>query len=140
MKPNTTTATRRSDGLRQMLTERRRTLQSDFDERLRGGRADRTNEVRDTVDLCDVGIEEELSFALLQMGRDALARVDAALAGLDAGTYGTCFDCGTEIATRRLQVLPFAVRCQQCEANHEAGETPSRGHADPTLFPDVHGV
>ena len=127
-----------------MLTLRRRALQSDFDERLRGGRTDRTNEVRDMVDLCDVGIEEELSFALLQMGRDAQARVDAALAGLDAGTYGTCFDCGTEISTRRLQALPFAVRCQQCESVHETGEAQSRPRSQSqtgqTLFPDVHGV
>src|SRR3954447_11098668 len=37
--------------------------------------------------------------------------IDDALARLDAGTFGTCVDCGTEIPADRLEALPWARRC-----------------------------
>lgn len=52
--------------------------------------------------------------------RDELLRIDAALARLEAGTFGTCADCGEEIEPRRLRALPHAVRCQGCEEAREA--------------------
>jgi len=46
---------------------------------------------------------------------ETLARVTAALAHLEAGTYGRCMECGGEIAEARLRALPFASRCRDCE-------------------------
>jgi len=94
-------------------------MQAAVTERMRDSRADRSNEVRDMVDQCDVGIEEELSFALLQMRTEALVGLDAALARLDASKYGVCRDCGSEIAEGRLHAMPFAVRCRRCEETLE---------------------
>ena len=134
----------RTDGLRQMLTDRRRRMRADVEERIRDGRTDRSNDVRDIIDICDVGIEEELSFALLQMRTEALARVDAALARLEAGKYGACSACGAEITERRLRALPFAVRCRACEERHEQEQGRDRrdlqrqGHM--MLFPELHGA
>ncbi len=71
------------------------------------------------LDQCDIGIEEELSVAVLQISTEALDGVDAALARLDAGTYGACCDCGSEIAQSRLHAMPFAVRCTRCEEQWE---------------------
>lgn len=127
-----------------MLTDRRREMQADVEERMREGRTDRSNDVRDIVDLCDVGIEEELSFALLQMRTEALARVDAALERLEDGKYGACFACGAEIAESRLRALPFAVRCRACEERHEQeqgkGRRDLRRQGHMTLFPDFQGA
>ena len=50
-----------------------------------------------------------------------LARVDTALARLDAGSYGTCAACGDPIEPRRLEASPYAVQCAAC-----AGATPKR--------------
>src|SRR6185503_16184060 len=44
-----------------------------------------------------------------------LAEVDAALARLDAGTFGTCVRCGREIAQERLDALPWAAHCIDCQ-------------------------
>lgn len=133
----------RTAGLRQMLTSRRREMQANVEERMRDGRADRSNDVRDIVDLSDVGIEEDLCFALIQMRTEAMARIDAALERLDAGRYGVCFACDTEITESRLRALPFAVRCRACEERHEREE---RGRLDLrrrgyiTLFPESQGA
>ena len=124
--------------------DRRREMRADVEERMRDGRTDRSNDVRDVVDQCDVGIEEELSFALLQMRTETLARIDAALGRLEAGNYGACFACGAEITESRLRALPFAVRCRACEERHEQEQGKGRrdlqrqGHM--TLFPEFQGA
>ncbi|TNY38599.1 TraR/DksA family transcriptional regulator [Thermomonospora catenispora] len=48
--------------------------------------------------------------------RKTLEEVEAALARLDAGTYGICEGCNEPIPEGRLEILPYArfcVRCQQ---------------------------
>jgi RNA polymerase-binding transcription factor DksA len=44
----------------------------------------------------------------------ALAAVDAALASLEAGTYGSCTDCGGQIPSERLAAVPAATLCVRC--------------------------
>lgn len=44
------------------------------------------------------------------------AEVDAALACVDAGTYGVCEVCGHPIPPERLEARPFATRCVACAA------------------------
>jgi len=63
--------------------------------------------------------EREKDFGLLAAARQTLERVDAALRRIDAGTYGTCEACGRPIDPARLQALPFATRCVDCEAEEE---------------------
>jgi RNA polymerase-binding transcription factor DksA len=43
-----------------------------------------------------------------------IGEIDAALARLDAGTYGRCVSCGAEIPEERLELRPFAGRCVAC--------------------------
>ena len=42
--------------------------------------------------------------------------VRAALAKLDAGTYGRCDGCNALIPEGRLEALPWATRCVDCQA------------------------
>ncbi len=42
------------------------------------------------------------------------ARLVAALARMDEGEFGTCEDCGEEIAPGRLRLDPSATRCVDC--------------------------
>ena len=41
-------------------------------------------------------------------------RVERALAKLDEGTYGTCDECGAEIAAGRLNAAPESALCIEC--------------------------
>jgi RNA polymerase-binding protein DksA len=45
---------------------------------------------------------------------ETLAEVEAALAKIDDGTYGTCEQCGKEIAPARLEAKPAARNCIDC--------------------------
>jgi DnaK suppressor protein len=120
----TETAKRHAD-LRQLLSTRRRELQRDVQGRLRDGRTDRPNEVCDDLEQSDADFQGDIELALLQMRAETLTRIDEALVRLDAGEYGSCFECAGEISERRLRALPFAVRCQACEERREQ----EQGHA-----------
>ena len=114
----TKTSIRKAD-LRHILRERRREIQDEVQSRIRDGRTGRSIEVRDDLEHSDADIQGDIALSLLQMRTEALARIDEALVRLDAGKYGSCFECEREISERRLRALPFAVRCQACEERRE---------------------
>lgn len=51
--------------------------------------------------------------------REQIAEIDAALARMDNGTYGTCVDCGDRVPEARLDVHPQAARCIACQTREE---------------------
>jgi DnaK suppressor protein len=59
--------------------------------------------------------EQQRDLALRDRNEQHLAAVDAALARLDAGTYGLCESCGKPIAPERLEALPSAALCIDCQ-------------------------
>ncbi|MDA1101941.1 MAG: TraR/DksA C4-type zinc finger protein [Proteobacteria bacterium] len=42
--------------------------------------------------------------------------IKAAIARIDAGSYGECTKCGSDINPARLEVLPYATECVKCAA------------------------
>lgn len=60
-----------------------------------------------------------LDSTLICVTYEMLRTVDIALTCLETGTYGKCRDCGQRIANRRLEALPFALRCRRCEERRE---------------------
>jgi RNA polymerase-binding transcription factor len=129
----TTTAaagSRRYNELKQMLLSRRRELQAQVQDKMRDVRATgevtKLSEVFDAGESSEADIQEDIELALIQMKSETLSRVDDALGRLEQGTYGNCFECGEEIAEKRLKALPFAVRCKDCEEAKENAEQRER--------------
>ena len=117
--------------LKQMLDERRREIQAEVQGKMRGVREEGTwggklNEVLDAVESSEADIQEELEFALIQMKSETLNKINDAMLRLEQGDYGNCFECGEEIAEKRLRALPFAVRCKDCEEAREIAEQRER--------------
>jgi RNA polymerase-binding transcription factor DksA len=63
----------------------------------------------------------ELNLALLQQTEDQAQQIRAALARLDAGTYGRCQKCGQPIDDERLEFLPLSTHCIRCAQPRKAG-------------------
>lgn len=117
--------------LKQMLDGRRKELQAQVQGKMRGVREEGTwggklNEVLDAVESSEADIQEDLEFALIQMKSETLNKINDAMLRLEQGDYGYCFDCGEEIAEKRLRALPFAVRCKDCEEQREIVEQRER--------------
>lgn len=117
--------------LKRMLDGRRREIQAEVQGKMRGVREEGTwggkvNEVLDAVESAEADIQEDLEFALVQMKSETLNKINDALTRLEHGDYGYCFECGEEIAEKRLRALPFAVRCKDCEEAREVAEQRER--------------
>lgn len=124
------TRTRYSE-LKRMLVDRQRELQAEVKGKMRDVRAEgswggKLNEVLDAVESSEADIQEEIEFALIQMKSETLNKINDALSRLEQGNYGNCFECGDEIAEKRLRALPFAVRCKDCEEARENAERRER--------------
>src|SRR3989442_15973419 len=126
----TESRTNRYRELKHMLEGRRRELQAEVQGKMRDVRATgevtKLTEVYDAVESSEADIQEDIELALIQMKAETLNKINDALARLEQGTYGNCFECGEEIAQKRLRALPFAVRCKDCEEAKEAVEQRQR--------------
>jgi DnaK suppressor protein len=124
----------RYNELKKMLEDRRRELQAEVQGKMRGVREEGTwggklNEVLDAVESAEADIQEDIEFALVQMKSETLNKINDALARLERGDYGFCYECGEEIGEKRLRALPFAVRCKDCEEARETAEQRERQQA-----------
>jgi DnaK suppressor protein len=48
-----------------------------------------------------------------------LQRIEAALQRIDEGRWGECSECGSAIEPKRLEALPWAIRCTGCAEARE---------------------
>jgi DnaK suppressor protein len=63
---------------------------------------------------------KELDMSLEGNARDLYDQVTAALARIEAGTYGTCVRCGAVIPFERLEAMPAAELCIACKEWEES--------------------
>ena len=61
----------------------------------------------------------EINLAMLSQHQHELAHLERALQRMDDGEYGICIDCDQPIAFARLEAYPTAVRCINCQSEHE---------------------
>jgi DnaK suppressor protein len=68
------------------------------------------------VHLADAAPENiESDVQVIEAERGLMEEVQAAIRRIDEGTFGDCEQCGQPIAEERLQAIPYASRCIQCE-------------------------
>jgi DnaK suppressor protein len=136
----------RYSDLKLMLEDRRRQIQAEVQGKMRDVRAEgawggKLNEVLDAVESSEADIQGDIELSLIQMKSETLNKINDALTRLENEEYGNCFDCGDEIAEKRLRALPFAVRCKDCEEARENAEQRERQNVarrgTSSLFLDV---
>ncbi|MBL0728851.1 TraR/DksA family transcriptional regulator [Piscinibacter sp. HJYY11] len=82
------------------------------------------NQVEDDGERSEQNARETVRHAERQRDMLELREIAAARERLQAGRYGVCIDCGTEIPLARLQAQPWAARCIACQEKHEQRVTP----------------
>jgi DnaK suppressor protein len=63
----------------------------------------------------------EIDYTLGDNAEQVISAIDAALARIETGTYGTCVSCGKEIPYERLEANPWASLCIDCKRKAEGG-------------------
>lgn len=71
----------------------------------------------DAADLGNAALDRSHTEGATKRARRRLDDVVAALARIDAGTWGDCADCADKIASARLEALPATTVCVDCASS-----------------------
>jgi RNA polymerase-binding protein DksA len=106
-----------------VLRRRQRELNAEVNDKLQQTSAQGLQELNGTVG--DTGDESvahmmtDLSLTVATRDVNELREVDGALQRIAEGTYSECADCGGDINYERLKAYPTAMRCVECQSQHE---------------------
>lgn len=114
---------RRREALQQMLMGKRQEIMKEIEgslgQSLTEDQQRRLESARDVGDQALMDLDRELGISLMEMRNRRRQAIDEALTRLNEGTYGICAECGVEISERRLEAVPFAKLCVECQAREE---------------------
>lgn len=104
--------------LSRMLTDRQAEIRNKL-RSLREAFPAEASDVKDTEEQSMEDFVRGMDYALMEMESATLRRIDEAIVRLGGGTYGLCSECGGKIAEARLEALPFALTCRDCQEQEE---------------------
>jgi DnaK suppressor protein len=116
--------------LHQVLIKRRDALRKALAGDLSSLKELRQQTSGDMVDAALDSAQDEISSQLAEVESRELAHIENALERLREGSYGKCEGCNTSIPLARLQALPYATLCIQCQREAEKGGDGSGSSAD----------
>ena len=91
------------------------------------GKDQHDDAIKDLGDQANTAYTREFFFELGNGDRRLLRDVVSALQRIDDGNFGACERCGEAIAERRLEALPFARYCIDCQRVVEEEERMATG-------------
>jgi len=109
------------------LVEKRRQLEDEVGRSALYGKGQEDDSIKDLGDQATTAYTREFLFELGNGDRRLLKEVLIALRKLDEGGFGECERCGEEIAEKRLDALPFARYCIDCQRLIEQEEKAAAG-------------
>ncbi len=74
---------------------------------------------QDLADKASNSYTKEFLFGLSDTERAILMAVDEALARIKTGSFGQCVMCGGPVQSKRLEALPWARHCLDCQEKTE---------------------
>jgi DnaK suppressor protein len=76
---------------------------------------------QDIADKAANAYTKEFLFHQSNDNRQTLALVNEALERIKEGTYGVCVECREEVQTKRLEAVPWARHCIECQDKQDQG-------------------
>ena len=105
--------------LRQILMRRRDALRQALAGDLSLLKELRQQNSGDVIDAALDTAQDEISSQLAEVESRELASIENALERMRAGKYGVCEGCGCKIPMARLNALPYATYCIDCQREAE---------------------
>ena len=87
----------------------------------RDGREADEDPTQDVADKAANSYTKEFLFHQSHENRRVLQLVDEALERLKNGTYGLCVSCQEEVQIKRLEAVPWARHCIECQEKQDQG-------------------
>src|SRR6266568_7041816 len=105
--------------MRQILIKRRDALRTALAGDLSLLKELRAQAAGDVIDAALDTAQDEISSQLAEVESRELTSIETALERMRKGDYGRCDGCGQAIPLARLQALPYASTCIQCQREAE---------------------
>lgn len=80
----------------------------------------------DDLDRAAASRDQEINYMLSSREREELRAINGALAKLEEGVYGVCERCEKPIGAKRLEAMPLAPFCRDCQSEMETAQRRSR--------------
>jgi DnaK suppressor protein len=104
------------------LEEKYRQLVEEVGKNVLYGKGPEDDSIKDLGDQATSAYNREFLFELGNGDRRILKEVVSALQKINEGGFGDCERCGEAIAEKRLEALPFARYCIECQRAAEEEE------------------
>jgi DnaK suppressor protein len=105
--------------LRRSLEDKRHALRAQLDDVQREVREDGVGYSNHMADAGTEVFEQERDLGLAQQMQHTYRDVEVALEKFEDGTYGICESCGVRIELARLEAVPEAAYCLECQSRRE---------------------
>jgi len=76
-------------------------------------------EIGDEADIATRSVEKEILFDITDSEKQNLDGIEAALRKIEKGVFGRCESCQKTIPRLRLEVMPWARYCIDCQSRNE---------------------
>jgi RNA polymerase-binding protein DksA len=73
----------------------------------------------DLVDQAYKMAEKDLIYGMSLNEKATLQMINAALERIADNSFGSCISCGLEIEPKRLEIMPYAIKCINCKTAEE---------------------
>lgn len=80
----------------------------------------------DDLDRAAASRDQEINYMLSAREREELRTIDEALSKIEEGVYGICERCEKSIGVKRLEALPLALFCRDCQSEMESAQRRER--------------
>ncbi|MEW6455953.1 MAG: TraR/DksA family transcriptional regulator [Acidobacteriota bacterium] len=77
------------------------------------------DDTQDQADKASSAYSKEFLYSLSNSERELLTQIEEALKRIERGSFGYCLSCGTAIGEKRLEALPWAKYCIECQEKIE---------------------
>lgn len=109
------------DALKDRLLTQRQEILDMYEHDLRVGQEMSDEGAEDLVDRANSAYNREFMLSLSGSERDLLKEIESALERVDSGEFGVCNACEEKIPAKRLQAVPWARYCIDCQELVEQG-------------------
>ncbi len=113
---------KRVEHFKKLLESRQQELRRQVSNRQQDGRSQPEDIAQDIADRAASSYNKEFLFTQSTTERQLLGMVESALGRIREGTFGECISCGREINARRLEAVPWARYCIECQEKLEKGQ------------------
>jgi DnaK suppressor protein len=109
------------DKVRKKLLQKREELLQDLAKNREVSDETVDESAQDMADRATSAYTKEFAYSLSESDRKTLVLIDEAMTRLDAGTYGTCVHCSAPVQEKRLDAVPWARHCLDCQELQDKG-------------------